>query len=226
MHRLRFRSRHRLRDLPRGQRGVGVLAGSDWACTSDEDLARGAASGSQDAYSELVRRHSKKLLNLAWRMTGSQEAALDAVQEAWLSGWKGIRSFRGEAQFYSWMRRILVNGINNEFRKRSRRAALVSLDRSMDSEESGEPLQVEDEGADPQDIVGRAETAREIGQAVVRLPDMYRVVFLLRETELMSYSEIADVLGIAEGTVKSRLNMARRMLRETLSEEVGSARFA
>ncbi len=96
----------------------------------------------------------------------------------------------------------------------------------MDSEESGEPLQVEDEGADPQDIVGRAETAREIGQAVVRLPDIYRVVFLLRETELMSYSEIADVLGIAEGTVKSRLNMARRMLRETLSEEVGSARFA
>jgi RNA polymerase sigma-70 factor (ECF subfamily) len=159
-------------------------------------------------------------------MTGSQEAALDAVQEAWLSGWKGIRSFRGEAEFYSWMRRILVNGINNEFRKRSRRAALVSLDRSMDSEESGEPLQVEDEGADPQDIVGRAETAREIGQAVVRLPDIYRVVFLLRETELMSYSEIADVLGIAEGTVKSRLNMARRMLRETLSEEVGSARFA
>lgn len=202
------------------------MTGSDWARTSDGDLARGAASGSKDAYSELVRRHSQKLLNLAWRMTGSQEAAFDAVQEAWLAGWKGIRSFRGEAEFYSWIRRILVNGINNEFRKRCRRAVLVSLDGPVDPAESGAPLQLEDEGADPEEIVGRIETAREIGAAVAGLPDIYRAVFLLRETELMSYSEIAGALGVAVGTVKSRLSMARRMLRESLSEGVGSARFA
>ena len=205
------------------------MAGSDWACTSDGDLARHAASGSQDAYSELVRRHSPKLLNLAWRMTGSEEAARDAVQEALLAGWKSIRGFRGECAFYSWVRRILINGINSQVRKEGRSGAgvvsVVSLDKPADSHESGETVQVEDANADPQDIIGRIETVVEIRKAVARLPDIYRTVFLLRETELMSYSQIAGVLGIAEGTVKSRLNMARRMLRDILGEEVKAARF-
>ena len=218
----------RLRDLLHGRQEVGLLAGSEWACMSDGDLARRAASGSRDAYSELVRRHSKKLLDLAWRMTGSEESAWDAVQEAFLAGWRGVSNFRGEAEFYSWIRRILVNAIMGQFRKEGRnKAATVSLDMPASSGESGEPLhlQVEDEGSDPQDVVGRIETAREIRRAVARLPDIYRTVFLLRETELMSYSQIAGILGIAEGTVKSRLNMARRMLRETLGEEVKAARF-
>jgi len=161
-------------------------------------------------------------------MTGSEESAWDAVQEALLAGWRGVGNFRGEAEFYSWIRRILVNAIMGQFRKEGRnKAATVSLDMPASSGESSEPLhlQVEDEGSDPQDVVGRIETAREIRRAVARLPDIYRTVFLLRETGLMSYSQIADVLGIAEGTVKSRLNMARRMLREILSEEVKAARF-
>ena len=223
----RFASR-RLRDLLHGRQEVGLLAGSEWAYMSDGDLARRAALGSQDAYSELVRRHSKRLLDLAWRMTGSEESAWDAVQEALLAGWRGVSNFRGEAEFYSWIRRILVNAIMGQFRKEGRnKAATVSLDMPASSGESSEPLhlQVEDEGSDPQDVVGRIETAREIRRAVARLPDIYRTVFLLRETGLMSYSQIADVLGIAEGTVKSRLNMARRMLREILGEEVKAARF-
>jgi len=223
----RFASR-RLRDLLHGRQEVGLLAGSEWAYMSDGDLARRAALGSQDAYSELVRRHSKRLLDLAWRMTGSEESAWDAVQEALLAGWRGVGSFRGEAEFYSWIRRILVNAIMGQFRKEGRnKAATVSLDMPASSGESSEPLhlQVEDEGSDPQDVVGRIETAQEIRKAVARLPDIYRTVFLLRETELMSYSQIAGVLGIAEGTVKSRLNMARRMLREILGEEVKAARF-
>jgi len=212
-----------------GRRGAGLLVGSEWAYMSDGDLAGRAASGSQDAYSELVRRHSTKLLNLAWRMIGSEDAAWDAVQEALLAGWRGISNFRGEAEFYSWIRRILVNAFMGQFRKEGRnRAGTVSLDMPADSGEPGEPLhlQVEDAGSDPQDVVGRIETAREIAKAVARLPDIYKTVFLLRETELMSYSEIAGVLGIAEGTVKSRLSMARRILRETLGEEVKAARFA
>lgn len=202
------------------------MAGSDWAYTSDVDLARRAASGSRDAYSELVRRHSQRLLNLAWRMTGSREAAWDAVQDALLAGWKSIRSFRGEAEFYSWIRKILVNGVGSEFRKQNRRAAVVSLDEPVDPGEPARTLQVEDEGTDPQDIVDRIETAQEIVQAVARLPDIYKTVFLLRETEMMSYSQIAGTLGVAEGTVKSRLNMARRMLRKSLSKEVKAARLA
>jgi len=162
-------------------------------------------------------------------MIGSEDAAWDAVQEALLAGWRGISNFRGEAEFYSWIRRILVNAIMGQFRKEGRnRAGTVSLDMPADSGEPGEPLhlQVEDAGSDPQDVVGRIETAREIAKAVARLPDIYKTVFLLREAELMSYSEIAGVLGIAEGTVKSRLSMARRILRETLGEEVKAARFA
>lgn len=191
------------------------MASMDRLDRSDSDLARFAAAGSSEAYSELVRRHSAKLLNLARRMTGSRERAWDAVQDTWLAAWRGIESFRGDAQFYSWVRRILVNGILEQFRKNH--LDMVSLDEPLGFEDTDEARDVPDDSFDPQKEVYRKETIGEIRGAVAGLPEIYKIVFLMREAEGMSYSEIAADLGIPEGTVRSRLNMARRILRESLT---------
>jgi RNA polymerase sigma-70 factor (ECF subfamily) len=182
-----------------------------------------AATGSQDAYSELVRRHSEKLLNLAWRMLGSREEAWDAVQETFLSGWQSIGSYRGDAQVYTWLRKILMNVVFGKSRSGGR-IQMVSLDEPAKLEGFEVELEVADTSLDPQEVVGRMEMIDEIRLAVAELPIIYRSVFVLREAELLSYAEIAKTLGISEGTVKSRLNMARRLLRAKLAEEVAAAR--
>ena len=204
-------------------REVNTVGDSGWASLSDGELARMAATGSQDAYSELVRRHSEKLLNLAWRMLGSREEAWDAVQETFLSGWQSIGSYRGDAQVYTWLRKILMNVVFGKSRSGGR-IQMVSLDEPAKLEGFEIELEVADASLDPQEVVGRMEMIDEIRLAVAELPIIYRSVFVLREAELLSYAEIAKTLGISEGTVKSRLNMARRLLRAKLAEEVAAAR--
>ncbi|MDD2201311.1 MAG: sigma-70 family RNA polymerase sigma factor [Firmicutes bacterium] len=196
-----------------------------WTSLSDLELARMAATSSQDAYSELVRRHSDKLLNLAWRMSGSEEEAWDAVQEAFLAGWRSIGGYRGDAQVYTWLRKILVNVILGKFRNRDR-LQIVSLNEPREFDDSDVEPEIADDSLDPQEVIGRMETIESIRTAVAELPPIYRSVFVLREAEMLSYSEIAEALDISEGTVKSRLHMARRLLRERLTKEVAAARRA
>jgi RNA polymerase sigma-70 factor (ECF subfamily) len=204
---------------------VNIVGDPKWTSLSDLELARMAATSSQDAYSELVRRHSDKLLNLAWRMSGSEEEAWDAVQEAFLAGWRSIGGYRGDAQVYTWLRKILVNVILGKFRNRDR-LQIVSLNEPREFDDSDVEPEIADDSLDPQEVIGRMETIESIRTAVAELPPIYRSVFVLREAEMLSYSEIAEALDISEGTVKSRLHMARRLLRERLTKEVAAARRA
>lgn len=208
---------------PCSSQEVNTVGDPQWTSLSDPELARMAATSSQDAYSELVRRHSAKLLNLAWRMSGSEEEAWDAVQEAFMAGWRSIASYRGDAEVYTWLRKILVNVILGKLRSRGR-MQIVSLDEPVELDESYIELEIADDSLDPQEVVGRMETIESIRTAVAELPAIYRSVFVLREAEMLSYSEIAEALDISEGTVKSRLHMARRLLRERLTKEVAAAR--
>jgi len=208
---------------PCSSQEVNTVGDPQWTSLSDPELARMAATSSQDAYSELVRRHSAKLLNLAWRMSGSGEEAWDAVQETFLSGWQSIGSYRGDAQVYTWLRKILVNVILGKLRSRGR-MQIVSLDEPVELDESYIEHEIADDSLDPQEVVGRMETIESIRTAVAELPAIYGSVFVLREAEMLSYSEIAEALDISEGTVKSRLHMARRLLRERLTKEVAAAR--
>lgn len=195
------------------------MADSPWDGASDPELVEEARRGSKDAYAELVRRYSGSLLSTAWRMLRSEDAAWDVVQDAFLSGWKSVRGFRGESGFYSWMRAIVINAALG----RMRRDAKAKLEPIDEQYEHGEDICSSNTSDGPEEMMERAETMGEIRRAVARLPDIYRVVFILRESEMMSYSEIAKTLGLNEGTVKSRLNMARSMLRESLRREVGAA---
>ena len=138
---------------------------------------------------------------------------------------ESIGSYRGDAQFYTWLRKILVNVVLGKFRSRGR-MQVVSLNEPSTFEDSEVEQEIADDSLDPQEVVGRMETIDAIRIAVAELPPIYRSVFVLREAEMLSYYEIAKVLEISEGTVKSRLHMARRLLREKLVKEVAAARRA
>ena len=134
--------------------------------------------------------------------------AQEAVQEAFLSAWKHLPSFRGEAGFSTWLYRLTVNACNDLFRRRKAPAGLLSLD---DEEET---LQLRDPQPLPQEEAERSELRRNVQQALLQLSPPRREVLLLRELQQLSYEEISSILSLDPGTVKSRIHRARNQLRE------------
>ena len=175
-----------------------------------DELARAAAGGDEAAFEELVRLHEKKVYNLAFRMCGNPEDAADAAQEAFLAAWKGLPNFRGEAGFSTWLYRLTSNAAIDRLRRTKRQREEASLD------DEALRLDAVDGAPSPQ---ARAE-GRELREAVLsglaQLSDDHRQALTLRELQELSYEEIAAVLEVDLGTVKSRISRARGALRKIL----------
>jgi RNA polymerase sigma-70 factor, ECF subfamily len=178
-------------------------------------LIRAAQRGDVNSYNTLVLTHQTQAFNVAYRIMGDPDSAADATQEAFISAFKAIRTFRG-GSFKAWLLRIVTNACYDEIRRRKRRPN-ASLD----------ALYVEDESADSDgSLVTRAENPEQYAQrmdlqaAIVSclqgLSEDQRTVTVLSDIEGMSYEEISDVIGAALGTVKSRLSRARSSLRDCL----------
>lgn len=176
-----------------------------------EELVRAAAGGDQDAFAQLVRLHENKVYSLALRMCG--EDAADVAQEAFLSAWRGLPSFRGEAGFSTWLYRLTANAAIDHLRRTRRQRGEVSLD---DGQFLG--LDAADSGPGPQEAAEGAELRRAVEAGLGQLSDDHRQVLVLRELQELSYEEIAGMLGIDLGTVKSRISRARGALRKILLE--------
>ena len=175
-----------------------------------DELARAAAGGDEAAFEELVRLHEKKVYNLAFRMCGNPEDAADAAQEAFLAAWRGLPDFRGEAGFSTWLYRLTSNAAIDRLRRTRRQREEASLD------DEALHLDAADDAPSPQ---ARAE-GRELREAVLsglaQLSDSHRQALTLRELQELSYEEIAAVLEVDLGTVKSRISRARGALRKIL----------
>lgn len=175
-----------------------------------DELARAAAGGDEAAFGELVRLHEKKVYNLALRMCGNPEDAADAAQDAFLAAWKGLPGFRGESGFSTWLYRLTSNAAIDLLRRTRRQRAASSLD------DESLRLDAVDEAPSPQ---ARAE-GEELREAVLagfaRLSEDHRQALTLRELQELSYEEIASVLEVDLGTVKSRISRARGALRKIL----------
>lgn len=175
-----------------------------------DELVRRAGGGDEDAFAELVRLHEKKVYNLALRICGNREDAADAAQEAFLSAWRGLPGFRGEAGFSTWLYRLTSNAAIDLLRRTRRQRAASSLD------DESLRLDAVDEAPSPQ---ARAE-GEELREAVLagfaRLSEDHRQALTLRELQELSYEEIASVLEVDLGTVKSRISRARGALRKIL----------
>lgn len=175
-----------------------------------DELARAAAGGDEAAFGELVRLHEKKVYRLALRMCASPEDAEDVAQEAFLSAWKGLPSFRGEAGFSTWLYRLTSNAAIDHLRRTRRQRGEGSLD------DEGLGLEAADPAPSPQEEAEGMELREAVAEGMGRLSDSHRQALALREIQELSYEEIASVLEVDLGTVKSRISRAREALRKIL----------
>ena len=175
--------------------------------TSEIGLVSRAQNGDRNAFSELVRIHANGVMAVVYRMCGNVQLAEDAAQETFIQAWVKLGSFRPEFPFRNWLYRIAVNTAVDMLRA-EKRVLPGALDK----------FGLTDERPGPEAESIRNEQERLVQKAISSLPDASRAVLILREFEGFSYKEIADALEIPAGTVMSRLNYARKLLREKLLE--------
>jgi RNA polymerase sigma-70 factor (ECF subfamily) len=184
----------------------------------EPQLLSRAQQGDLDSFNRLVLAHQERAFNLAYRILGETAAASDATQQAFLSVFRNLRSYRG-GSFRSWVLRIVTNACYDELRRRKRRPA-ISLEELGDGEAEGETdawerLAVDPE-AGPEDAVLQRERVRAIESCLEGLPLDFRTVAILSDVQGLPYEEIAVVIRAPVGTVKSRLARARARLRDCL----------
>ena len=180
-------------------------------------LIKKIKSGDMEAFSLLVSAYEKKAVNFARRMLGTQEEAEDAAQEAFLKVFDKIHTFREDSSFSTWFYTVLNNICLDALRKRSRRAETISIHQSDDTGDEYE-LQIEDTADGPYEAFQKNEAKRLLEIALTKLSDEHRTVIILRDINGFEYEEIAKILKISTGTVKSRISRARLSLRRILEE--------
>jgi RNA polymerase sigma-70 factor (ECF subfamily) len=172
------------------------------------DLVTAARDGDHEAFEELVRVTHVETYTLALRLTGNEEDARDVVQEAYLRAYKGLKRFRGDAQFSTWMYRITANCAATALRKRARHR--------HDELSDSDPVIDERPEIDPQARVEAADLRDRLSLALCGLPPKLRQVVVLRDIYDLPHEAIAAELGISESAAKVRLHRARRKLRDEL----------
>lgn len=184
--------------------------------SDDRQLIERCQNGDREAFDALVRRYEKQAYNLAYRLTGNYDDASDVVVEAFVRAFQGLRTFRGDANFSTWLHRVVVNTFL-DLRKRSKgRHQVVSLEEQIELEGDALTRQIEDTSPGPQELVEEQEREQVLQRAIDQLSPERRILIVLYHFENLSYEEIAQMLKLPVGTVKSRLNRARLALREIL----------
>ena len=184
---------------------------------TEQELVARAKGGDTDAFAQLVEENQNRIYSLALRMVGNPEDAADLAQEAFLSAWRGLERFHGEAAFSTWLYRLTSNACIDFLRREKRKRAAGGV-LSLDDTEEGATLDLPDYDADPHQHLERSEVRQAIADGLAGLSPEHRRVLALREISGLSYAEIADLLGLEEGTVKSRISRARLALRKKLVE--------
>ena len=171
-----------------------------------------ARQGDTSAFEELVRLYEKRVFALTLRMCKNPEDAAEAAQEAFLSAWQGLPFFRGDSSFSTWLYRLASNACVDLLRRENRHKNAAGP--SLDDEET--TVEVQDTAPQPQTAVEQKELRQQIEAGLRSLTPDHRQVLILREMHQLSYDEISGVLELDVGTVKSRINRARKQLRNFL----------
>ena len=185
---------------------------------SDEELVKRSKLGDAEAFEQLIARHQQKVYNIAYRLMGNPHDAGDLAQEALIKVYKSIGKFRGEASFSTWLYHIISNVCRDEMRKRSRHPVSF-LDEPVVTEDGTLEKEVADLRGSPETAFEQKESDAFIQQLISTLNPEYRVVIVMREMMGFTYEEIAGELHISLGTVKSRINRARKYLKERILAE-------
>ena len=183
--------------------------------TEEQALIRQVQSGSHEAFAQLVKRHETHVYNLCLRMCGNPEDARDLSQEAFLKAWRGINLYKSESSFSTWLYRLTSN-VCIDFLRRQKRRPTVSL--TVEDGDSSAELEIEDLEPSPEEQVLHQERTRAVATAMTQLEEEFRLVLTLRVVQDLPYEEIAGILDIKVGTVKSRLARARLKLKKLLED--------
>jgi len=201
-----------------------AAAAADTAA-ADADLVRRLKAGDEDAYATVVRTLGGRMLAVARRFLQDEDLARDAVQDAFLSAFRSIHAFDGDAQLATWLHRIVVNAALMKLRTR-RRKPEQSIEPMLpafaeDGHHAGRPVVAWTASAE--EALLRREARERVRAAIADLPERYRAVLLLRDIEERSTREAADLLGITENAVKLRLHRARQALATRLGDRTVAA---
>jgi len=176
----------------------------------DIELVTASQQGDQDAFASLVQRHQRRVFNMVLRMLQDYEEASEITQEAFLAAWMGLPSFRGEARFATWLYRIAYNCALKQLERRKRERYLRA---AIEAEQILEEVNKQKQAEDILELRARQAIVREQMEV---LPARYRSVLILRHVQELTYEEMADILTIPIGTIKSHLFRARHLLKERL----------
>ncbi len=181
---------------------------------SEETLVARAQAGDRDAFEALVARHVDAVWRVVWRVLRHRQDTEDVVQEVFLSAYRNLPGFRGEAGFGTWLHRIAFTRALNHVERKAEKASRAA--RSLEDESLREP---QTPHASPFEELAASELAARVKRCLERLPAAWRAILTLREAEGKPYEAIAATLEIALGTVRSRLARARDALKTCVEEE-------
>jgi RNA polymerase sigma-70 factor, ECF subfamily len=176
----------------------------------DQQLVLASKRGDQDAFSQLVLRYQRRIYNLVYRMVQHYEEASEITQEAFLAAWQGLPSFRGDARFATWLYRIAYNCALRQLEARKRERALhaaLQAEQALDGDDHQQQAEARLDAREQQAVVQ---------EQLAHLPAKYRIVLILRHLQEMTYEEMAEILAMPVGTIKTHLFRARNLLKERL----------
>src|SRR5689334_7593701 len=183
---------------------------------TDEELVALATAGDVDSFNQLVARWERPIFALAYRTLGREDDARDVVQDAFLRAYRGLRGFKGQAKFSSWLYRITLN-LCRDWIRRERRAPIAQVPEGTD------PVDLADAQASPtesvEELVARREMSRAVARAMAELPEEQRTAILMKEYHGLTFQEIADQLNCPLSTVKTRLYQGLSVLRRRLERQ-------
>ena len=181
---------------------------------SDERLVSSTKDGNLDAFNSLVERYQAAVFTLCLRLLGDRQAAEDAAQEAFISGYRAIAQFR-EGSVKAWLLRIAANECKDELRRRTRKDASASLDAMLESEHG--PAEAPDPGEGIGELLERKDLSAELQRLLMLVPFEQRQAVVLCDLYGYRYEEVAEMTGASSGTVKSRIHRGRVKLRQLIA---------
>jgi RNA polymerase sigma-70 factor (ECF subfamily) len=193
---------------------------SESSALSDGALVTRVRSGDLAAFELIMRRHNQRLYRLARGILRNAAEAEDAVQEAYVRGFEKLGDFTGPEGFAAWLGRIVINEALGRIRRQSKVVSLDDYANVHDGRSEGRRLDaIKSPEPDPERLASNVELRGVLERAIDRLPEDFRVVFILRAVEGMSVADVAEYLSIREQTVKTRLHRARKQIQESLGEQ-------
>lgn len=185
---------------------------------NETDIIKKCQSGDMDSFDILISMYIDKAYSVAFGVMGNSHDANDITQEAFIKVYKNIDKFNFQSAFNTWLYRIVKNACIDELRKR-KKSTVISIDAGIDSDDGEYILQIPDESPGIQEILEEKEAGIYLAEALAELKENHRAVLVLADIKNYDYSEIADMLDIPVGTVKSRISRARIKLAEIIRKK-------